>query len=222
MSDYSKERHEVTFRHAKKEELLLIIDLFSDSFKNDPLMSVFNPTGKNQQQFIHTLFSVNTISYFRKHLCFVGILEDEIVAAALVKKKEVPEVNFVDYAKSGGWKLITNLEINHFIRFLATYDKAQVACKELSPDGWYIDTIAVKESRQGAGLGGSLIQKCILPYIENCGGGQLTLITQNKNNCQFYVKNGFTNFDKSGLTNDQVKIDNYSFSQYISATVSDG
>lgn len=41
----------IELRIARKEELAQIIDLFSDSFKNDPLMHIFNPKGKNQKLF---------------------------------------------------------------------------------------------------------------------------------------------------------------------------
>lgn len=206
---------EIEFRIARKEELSEIIDLFSDSFKNDPLMNIFNPKGKNQKVFIHNLFSVNTTSYFRKHLCFVTVIENEIVAAALVKKRNVPEINFFDYAISGGWKLIVDLGITHFITFLSIYDKAQIDCRRVYPNSWYIDTIAVKKSRQGEGVGGRFIQQCIIPYIQKSGGGLLTLITQNINNYEFYVKNGFINFSNNILINDTFEIDNYSFSQLI-------
>ena len=40
---------EIEFRIARKEELSEIIDLFSDSFKNDPLMNIFNPKGKKSK-----------------------------------------------------------------------------------------------------------------------------------------------------------------------------
>ncbi|MGM0124948.1 hypothetical protein IGI37_002342 [Enterococcus sp. AZ194] len=203
------------FRAAKKEEIPQIIDLFSDAFKNDPLMYIFNPKGKNQKMFIRNLFCVNTRSYFRRHLCFVTIIEKEIVAAVLVKKKNVSEINFLDYAISGGWKLIANLGLTRFIKFLSIYDTAQIDCKQLSQNAWYIDTLAVRVNRQGEGIGEEFIQQCILPYIKKNGGGLLTLITQNANNYDFYVKNGFINFSNKTLINDGVEIQNYSFSQLI-------
>ena len=115
----------INFHLAQKEDLPFIINLFSKSFKNDPLINLFNPTGKNQARFVHELFSVNAKAYFRKHLCFVATAQNKIVAAVLVKKNDVGEINFLDYALAGGWKLIIILDLRRFLKFMQIYEQAQ-------------------------------------------------------------------------------------------------
>lgn len=210
-------KYALLFRAAEKEEISKIIDLFAASFYEDPLMSLFNPEGKNQKRFISDLFLVNTKAYFRRHLCFVATVENEIVAAALVRIKGVSEINFLDYALSGGSRLIMDLGVKRFISFLSTYDKAQEECKKLASKMWYIDTLAVNSKWQREGIGGRMLQDCIIPYIRQNAGGMLTLITQNRNNCAFYNSNGFTNFATSTLINGESRSENFSFKQIIAA-----
>ncbi|MHC5228022.1 GNAT family N-acetyltransferase [Enterococcus sp. LJL99] len=214
-NNLKRQKDTIDFRLAQKEELPFVINLFAESFKNDPLINFFNPTGKNQPKFVHDLFSVNTISYFRKHLCFVATIQNQIVAAALVKKKAAGEVDFLDYTLAGGWKLINDLGLRSFLKFMQIYEKAQEACKKLGSDVWYVDTLAVSKQRQGEGIGGRVLQECVLSYIKKHGGGTVALMTQNRNNLKFYSSNGFANFSNDTLTNEDDTIENFSFKQQI-------
>lgn len=205
----------INFRIAQKDDLPFVTDLFANSFKKDPLMNLFNPTGKNQTKFVHDLFSVNTLSYFRKHLCFVATIQNKIVAAVLVKQKGISEINFVDYTLAGGWKLINVLGLHRFLKFMQVYEKAQNECKKLGSDIWYVDTLAVSKQRQGEGIGGCILQDCVLSYIKKHGGGTVALMTQNRKNLKFYSSNGFTNFSNYMLINGDYKIENFNFEQQI-------
>lgn len=210
-----RQKDTIDFRLAQKEELPFVSNLFADSFKNDPLINFFNPTGKKQTKFVYDLFSVNTLSYFRKHLCFVATIQNQLVAAVLVKKKTVGEINFLDYTLAGGWKLINDLGLRRFLKFLQIYEKAQGECKKLGSDIWYIDTLAVSKQRQGEGIGGRILQECVLSYIKKHGGGTVALMTQNRNNLKFYSSNGFVNFSKDMLTNEDCTIESFNFKQQI-------
>ena len=64
---------------------------------------------------------------------------------------------------------------------------------------------------KGRGLGSSMLQDCLIPYVQNQGGQELTLITNTEGNRKFYAKNGFREFSERTLEQNGQKIGNWSF-----------
>ena len=64
---------------------------------------------------------------------------------------------------------------------------------------------------KGCGLGSSMLQDCLIPYIKNQGGEELTLITNTEINRKFYTKNGFREFSERMLEQNGQTFGNWSF-----------
>lgn len=203
------------FRRAQKSELSAVINLFSESFKDYPLMTLFSSEQRDSAPFVIELYKVNTRVHFRKHLCFIGELEGQVVVAALLKKKNTSEIGFLDYAISGGWRLIKHLGLSDFLTFLKVNEEMGMACRQLNSTSWYLDSLAVDQRQQGKHLGSKIINQCLIPYIAQNDGGLLTLVTNTERNRQFYLKNGFKEFSNAHIKVGEQQLANFSFKRLI-------
>lgn len=52
------------------------------------------------------MHKVLTRAYFKKHFFFVDIQNGEMVVAALLKPRDKPDINLIDYIAAGGITLI--------------------------------------------------------------------------------------------------------------------
>ncbi|WP_277713639.1 hypothetical protein [Bacillus atrophaeus] len=69
-------------------------------------MDLLVKRGKNDRSFIFEMHKVLTKAYFKKHFCFLGIQNGEIVVAALLKHRDKHDISLIDYIAAGGIKLI--------------------------------------------------------------------------------------------------------------------
>ena len=56
-----------------------------------------------------------------------------------------------------------------------------------------------------------MLQDCLIPYVQEQGGQELTLITNAEINRKFYTKNGFREFSERTLEQNGQQIGNWSF-----------
>lgn len=203
------------FHVADKRELPNMVKLFSESFRDYPLMTLFNSKEGDNYKFVAELYKMNTKVHYRKHLCFIGELDGKVVSVALLKKKNTSEIGFFDYAVSGGWRLLKLLGLVNFLTFLKVNEEMGKYCQLLDESSWYLDSLAVDNQQQGKQLGSKIINECIIPYIEENEGGLLTLVTNTELNRQFYLKNGFKEFSSATITVGEQVLPNFSFKREI-------
>lgn len=203
------------YRLAEKSELPDIVNLFSESFKDYPLMTLFSSEKGDNYPFVTELYNVNTKVHFRKHLCFIGELDGQVVTVGLLKKKNSSKIGFFDYAASGGWRLIKHLGVSNLLTFLKVNEEMGKSCQLLDASAWYLDSLAVDSQQQGKRLGSKIINECIVPYIAENDGGLLTLVTNTEVNRQFYLKNGFKEFSSAQIKVGEQVLPNFSFKRVI-------
>ena len=71
--------------------------------------------------FARQLHLINTKVYFQHQICLVGVENEKIVSAALLKHPRLPEPGLMDYVLSGGLKLLFTggiSAIQHVFRML--------------------------------------------------------------------------------------------------------
>ncbi|NJI50842.1 GNAT family N-acetyltransferase [Bacillus subtilis] len=126
-----------------------------------------------------------TRAYFKKHFCFVGLQNDEIVVAALLKHRNKPDINLIDYIAAGG---ITLIKMGGFsvLNMLTVTNEAKKSYNSLKEPAWYLEVLGVSPSYQGKSLGSKMINDRLIPFISKCGGGILALIMNTDLNRSFY------------------------------------
>ncbi len=161
-------------------------------------MDLLVERGKKDRSFIFEMHKVLTKAYFKKHFCFLGIQNGEIVVAALLKHRDKHDISLIDYIAAGGIKLI---KMGGFsvLNMLRVTNKAKKSYKSLKVPAWYLEVLGVSPSYQGKSLGSKMINDCLIPFISKSRGGVLALFTNTDLNRSFYKKNGFEKFSESRI-----------------------
>jgi len=147
----------------------------------------------------------------RKHTCFVGECEGEIVSVALLQNPNIKRINLFDYILAGGVGLLFPVGFGRLLDFFAISNQAHADCAKQYPKEWYVELIACQAISKGQGLGSKMLNDCLCAYVKKQGGTKLTLITNTEQNCGFYKKNGFVNFAVSELKWKDKTVQNWSF-----------
>lgn len=203
------------YRKARKAELGEIAVLLTVSFQDYGFFKMYIKNRERQFKFLHSILSTAVKAYYKKHIILVGVNDNKILSAALLKTPDKQELGLMDYVSAGGIKALLTGGIFSTWGFLKLAQEAGSACHSLPGRVWYLETLAVSASCQGQGLGSKMLKECIKPYIEKRGGGLLTLITNTELNRLFYKKNGFDEFHEMTLARNGKKIGNWSYRMKI-------
>ncbi|GED01339.1 GNAT family N-acetyltransferase [Bacillus atrophaeus] len=179
-----------------------------------PFMDLLVKRGKNDRSFIFEMHKGLTKAYFKKHFCFLGIQNGEIVVAALLKHRDKPDISLIDYIAAGGIKII---KMGGFLvlNMLTVTNEAEKSYKSLKEPAWYLEVLGVLPSYQGKSLGSKMINDCLIPFISKSRGGVLALFTNTDLNRSFYRKNGFEEFSESRIRRFNYEICNWGFKRKV-------
>ncbi|WP_250634739.1 hypothetical protein [Bacillus subtilis] len=85
---------------------------------------------KKDHSFIFEMHKVLTRAYFKKHFFFVDIQNGEMVVAALLKHRDKPDINLIDFIAAGG---ITLIKMGGFsvLNMLAVTNETEKSSKSL-------------------------------------------------------------------------------------------
>lgn len=209
----------ITYREAKRDEIEKIAKLTTKSFGDYPFFKfAFEDKLKSDMvyyDYMDKLHLVHIKANMYKYKCFVGIEKNQIVSAVIIQNPNVKRVTLFDYIKAGGVKLLFPVGFVSLINFFNISEEAHKPCEKMYKNSWYIEMIAVDNDLKGKGLGSDMFKHCIFPYIKKFGAKTLTLITNTKQNCSFYEKNGFTLFSKTELSSHGKSVDNYCFVSFF-------
>lgn len=177
-------------------------------------MDLLVERGKKDRSFIFEMHKGLTKAYFKKHFCFLGIQNGEIVVAALLKHRDKPDISLIDYIAAGGIKLI---KMGGFLvlNMLTVTNEAKKSYKSLKEPAWYLEVLGVLPSYQGKSLGSKMINDCLIPFISKSRGGVLALFTNTDLNRSFYRKNGFEEFSESRIRRFNYEICNWGFKRKV-------
>lgn len=205
----------ILYREANNTDLAAITNLCAESFLEYPYFKTTFYNGfKNEhgyKKFMNDMLYVHIKAYMRKHICFVGEKNTQIVSVSLLKHPNLQGIGLIDYILCGGIKLLFQGNPANLIKFTNYMDVAHQACEDQKKDAWYLELLAVDRNCQGQNLGSRMIQECLKPFILKMKGVELSLITNTKLNCKFYEKNGFKIFDARQIGSKNNPIDNWSY-----------
>lgn len=205
----------INYREATNKDFNRIAQLSAQSFGNYPYFSCpFRNAFKNDEAYsayMEKLHRVNIKANSQHNKCFVGEKDGEIVSAALILDPAQKKAAMEDYVKAGGLRLAFPVGLSKILNFFHFTEDARADCDQEHPSAWYLEVLAVDGSMKGCGLGSSMLQDCLIPYIKNQGGEELTLITNTEINRKFYTKNGFREFSERMLEQNGQTFGNWSF-----------
>lgn len=205
----------IQYRKAKRSELEEVAHLSAEAFCAYPMFDVvLHKKFKDKKSYIKftkELHHVLVKAYTRKHCCFVGIDQKEIVSMALLQRPDMKEVSLWDYVLSGGVKLILQGGVKTILKLMEISHEASKKIKNQCKEAWYVELLAVNSEYRGKSLGSNMIQNGIIPFVKKHNGKAITLITNTQINRKFYKKNGFIELSESSITNGGRTIGNWSY-----------
>lgn len=131
------------------------------------------------------MHKVLTRAYFKKHFFFVDIQNGEMVVVALLKHRDKPDINLIDYIAAGGITLIKMVGFS-VLNMLTVTNEAKKSYNSLKEPAWYLEVLGVSPFYQGKSLGSKMINDCLISFISKCGDGILALIMNTDLNGSFY------------------------------------
>lgn len=202
----------IHYRLAEPQDLTAVARLFQQSFKEYPLFGLMVEGAKRKgQEFLYKLHLVNTKAYYRRHCCLVAVDGETVVAAALLKHRNRPDIGLWDYMLTGGGQLLLTGGVSSVANVLGIMGEVKQGITGLKAPYWYLEAFAVAPQVQSQRLGSRMIAECLIPYIAEHGGGDFALVTNTEGNRRFYSKCGFEEFSASVIRRSGKEIGNWSF-----------
>ncbi|KFJ08281.1 GNAT family N-acetyltransferase [Bifidobacterium tsurumiense] len=203
------------FREAATKDVPRIAKLTTRSFGNYPLFDfAFLKAFRNDDAYfayIEKLHRIHTKANMRHHKCFVGMENNHIASVALLQDPAQPRASIWDYITAGAVSLVYPVGFIRILDFFDISEESVKDCEQQYPNAWHLEILAVDGSMKGRGLGKSMLNDCVIPFIKARGGTELTLTTNTEQNRTFYAKQGFEEFAERTIQRHGKTINNWSF-----------
>lgn len=203
------------FRKAKKGELIEIAELMTKSFSDYSCFKVYIKDRGARLRFLKSVFMMFAKACYKQQDILVGVQNEEIVAVAMLKAPDKPELSLWDFGLAGGINVLIAGGLKDTFEILSMSKELSSMCYKTYPHSWYLTWFAISDLCQGQGVGSSMLNDCVKPYIAEHGGGTFTLITNEERNRAFYVKNGFTEFHGTEIYRNNQSFGNWSYKTEI-------
>ncbi len=209
----------IEYREIDGSEIKGVAKMAAEAFGEYPMYTLtLRDKFKKREDFIQYMAKLNEVhirANAKKHICFIGLINGEIVSVALLQNPKIKRISLWDYISSGGIRLLFPVGFKRLLDFFRISNKAHEACKKECKEAWYVELLAVSREGKGKGLGSKMISDCLIPYANSKGGKEIALITNTEGNCRFYEKNSFRMFSCDALTYKDKRISNWSFAREL-------
>ena len=185
------------FHQASMTDINMIAKMMASSFVTYPFVMDFLRTAyackKERTQFLEKVSRILIKTLMRKGICFFEKKTDEVRAFCILSTIENMKPSMWDMVTSGAFCLLPNLFNKAVRQFIIFYlrDAAMVNFPMMGENIWYVHLFAVSPNHQGKQLGSTMINHCIVPYVEQRQGEGILLATNTKMALRFYKSNGF-------------------------------
>ncbi len=210
------------YRRPMLDELKDIARMCALTFGDYPLCheirSGFNDPD-SYIDFMSEVYHVYMKAYFRNSEFFVGEDNGKIKSFAIVVRPHSPNTNILEYFRSGAFKLMKKVSLPRLLKFLNTLEEGHRPCSGIKEHSWLLESLAVDKNCRGQQLGTKMLNECVIPYIMEQSSGtkpeSFITFTNAETNKNFYLKNGFTEFDYTTINRNEKTIGNWSFRMTI-------
>lgn len=201
------------FRIGNRKDYPQCLSVLISAFENYAFFNIYRV--KDQHLFFETMIKIWLDNCFRNGTVLVAEDDSRITSVAVLQAPGDPEIDIVDFSHRESKTLIDLAGKETLSAFLHMCEASDKACHSLPDPKWYLVLLAVSARREGRGIGSQMLQKFVIPYILDNGGGLLTFNTNAVVNLPFYHKNGFEEFDVSVLHENGVDLGNWSYKKEL-------
>ena len=208
----------IKYRRPQKEELKDIARMTALSFGEYPINDLeLRSCFKNLDSYMDFMSDAHYVYiklFHRRHECFVGEENGIIKCLAMLKRPYSSDDSILEYFRSGAFNLFRKISLYKLLKYLNVQEEGHRPCSGLKKHSWTLEFLAVDRSCKGQQLGSKILKDCVIPYImeQSCGTEPITFITftNTESNRNFYLKNGFSEFDYTTIERNGVTIGNWS------------
>lgn len=205
----------IQYRKANECDIEELSKMVAESFGEYPLLDiVLRDRFKNVKDYIaftSILYRVNIKVYLKNQVCLVGVKDSEICCVTILERPSTEEIGLWDYICAGGLRLIPYVGFFRLIEMMRVVEEGRKEIIQQHNDAWYVEMLSVNKEYQGQRIGSQMIKDCIVPYVKEHGGKEITLITNTEINRKFYIKNGFREFFGKTIQRMGKKAPNWSY-----------
>ncbi len=191
-----------------------VINIFTKSFENYPLFEITKYDFKTEEKFKNFYNSFMKALFkatIRKNACYIGINEGKVIDLVIIDAPTDKPVGFLDYILSGGIKPILKLGLFNALKYLKLSDETEFVVKSIKEPRWHLYFLVVDPKYQGIGIGTDAIKNFLIPFVKQKSGNLITVTTNEKHNCNFYINSGFSLIKEENLKYKDRDINNWSF-----------
>lgn len=212
----------INYRRPKLEELKDIARMCALTFGEYPICHDIRKEFNNINSFnafMSEVYYVYMKAHYKKSEFFVGDENGIIKSFAILIRPNSSDANILDFLCSGAFKLFNKVSVFKLLNFLNILEKGHKPISGIQEHSWLLELLGVDKSCRGQQLGTKMLSECIIPYIkeQSMGNKPETFITftNTEINKEFYLKNGFTEFDYTTIQMNEQTIGNWSFCMSI-------
>ncbi|GKQ43382.1 hypothetical protein RD055328_13050 [Companilactobacillus sp. RD055328] len=161
-----------------------------EAFFEYPVFIAFLPDKEHRQDFLSELFTANIKVFEKINGSYVAEADDGSIQGVILvkddKHKEPGVMSYLINSKKGMFKPSNIRSLIDFFRIIEEMD-GEFISQDIS---WYVDSLAIKPSSQGKGIGSLLLDE-LDQIVKKRKGGRIVLSTNTATNAKFYEKNGY-------------------------------
>ncbi len=183
------------YERMTREEIPECAALAERAFLDYQYFSDYVPEEKKRARFLLSMLKVELKLNFDLMDIFTAKEDGRIAALAMLCPPDYVKPGAMQYLRAGfgGTYLAGGFRgVNDWCEL---EKKASAPCHRVK-DAWYLSLLTVDTDCHGRGIGSRMLNECIIPYIREKGGRELTLFTNSEGNRVFYRKCGFEEFDE--------------------------
>lgn len=188
----------ITFEAMKSSELKECACLAAKSFYDYDYFSIWFPEERRRKRFLDALVKCEFKANIKLDTVYYLTAKEngKIIAVAQLCSPDFKKPDDLTYILSGWFKAQFRGGPKAVSEWQKMEEKASALCHTLPGQNWYLSLLSVDPNMQGKHVGSRFLKECMIPFVEKNGGETLSLFTNSERNRQFYLKNGFEEFDK--------------------------
>ncbi|HAH97211.1 MAG TPA: hypothetical protein DHD79_12215 [Firmicutes bacterium] len=199
-----------------KEEINDCALLAARAFETYEYFSNYIPDDSTRSRFLKQMLQTEMSVKYPSADILVAKENGKIIAVAMLCPPNYKKPSDLKYILAGFLKLYRIVDKKTVSEWLEMEKKSGEPCHSIGGNyTWYLNSLTVDPNGQGTGIGSKMLQECVIPHVKANGGDLLTLFTNNKRNCAFYEKNGFTEFHQTSFQYRDTILGSWSFKMEV-------
>ena len=172
--------------------------LAAEAFYDYAYFSIYIPDDARRRRCLNAMIKTEFRANWNDPavIFFTAVEDGRPVAVAQLCTPDFKKPSDAVYIRSGWLGVMRKGGIRRVNAWNDMEKLASAPCHELPGKNWYLSLLTVARTDEGRGVGSRFLQECLIPYVKDAGGENMSLFTNSEANRRFYEKNGFVLFDE--------------------------